>query len=372
MQIPEKEAPGMSRNSSEGNDPVNRVDEGINMKATTEISDVKSHALAYAGMGWKIFPVFGFNPDGTCACGEDPSIVEDSRCTPGKHPAISGWNSSATSDATIVEQWWTENPLYNIGVVCNQSGLVVIDVDPRNGGHDSIDFLEVNLGIEFPKTAASRTGLYEVDGRPVRGMHIFLAAAQDDRFRGNLTSKTKNDNLPGIDIKHNGYVVLPGSLHASGVKYEWAEDADPWTTALAEVPKELHEVIQSAKSKSESAYTPMAEEDIQAIQRRATTTTDYGAKALADELASLSQTPKGSRNTQLFSSGISIGQLIAGNQIAWDEGVQGLLEAAEKSGLDRAEALQVLVREDGAIPRGFLNLGALRSFRRGFLTGQHY
>jgi hypothetical protein len=96
----------------------------------------------------------------------------------------------------------------------------------------------------------------------------------------------------------------------------------------------------------------MAEEQIRAIQSKATTTTDYGAKALADELASLSQTPKGSRNTQLFSSGISIGQLIAGNQIAWDEGVQGLLEAAEKCGLDRGEALQVLIREDGAIARG--------------------
>jgi hypothetical protein len=342
----------MSGNSSEGNDPVNRVDEGINMNATTEVSDVKSQALAYAGIGWKIFPVFGFNPDGTCACGEDPSIVEGSRCTPGKHPAISSWNSSATSDATIVEQWWNENPLYNIGVVCNQSGLVAIDVDPRNGGLDSLEFLEANLGIGFPTTPKSITGAYDVGGKSVRGMHIFLAATQDDRFRGNLTSKTKKDNLPGIDIKHNGYVVLPGSLHASGVTYEWAQDADPFTTPPAEVPKELLEVIQSTKSKSGSDYTPMAEEQIRAIQSKATTTTDYGAKALADELASLSQTPKGSRNTQLFSSGISIGQLIAGNQIAWDEGLQGLLEAAEKSGLDRAEALQVLVRVDGAIPRG--------------------
>ncbi len=367
MANPNEEAPGMSSNSSEGNDPVNRVDERITMNATTEISDVKSQALAYAGIGWKIFPVFGFNPDGTCACGEDPSIVEESRCTPGKHPAISGWNSSATSDATIVEQWWNDNPLYNIGVVCNQSGLVVIDVDPRNGGLDSLEFLEVNLGIEFPETATSRTGLYEVDGRLVRGMHIFLAAAQEDRFRGNLMSKTKKDNLPGIDIKHNGYVVLPGSRHASGVKYEWAEDADPWTTAPAAVTDDLREVIQARKGRTGTAFTPMTDDEIRSIQEKATTTTPYGAQALANELESLSRTPEGARNTQLFSSGISIGQLMAGGQISWNEGVQGLLDAAAKCGLDRGETLQVLIREDGAIPRGLSQPRSPEAAPKGFL-----
>ena len=337
------------------------------MNATTEISDVKSQALAYAGIGWKIFPVHGFRPDGTCTCGQVASPEGQTSCTPGKHPAISGWNSSATSDASIVEQWWNDNPHYNIGVVCNQSGLVVIDVDPRNGGLDSLDFLEVTLGIDFPRTTTSITGLYEVDGKPVRGRHIFLAAAQGDRFRGNLTSKTQKDNLPGIDIKHNGFVVLPGSRHVSGVNYEWAQDADPFSKMPAAVTNDLREVIQARKGSTGTAFTSMTDDEIRSIEEKATTTTSYGAQALANELDSLSRTPEGARNTQLFSSGIAIGQLIAGSQIAWDEGVQGLLDAAAKCGLDRGEALQVLMREDGAIARGLSQPRGPVSAPKGFL-----
>ena len=73
------------------------------------------YALAYAAIGWPVFPLEGKRP----------------------HPVLGpkGGFKLATRDTTIIERWWTAHPDANIGVPCGPtSGFWVVDVDPRNHG----------------------------------------------------------------------------------------------------------------------------------------------------------------------------------------------------------------------------------------------
>ena len=90
---------------------------------------LKNGALWYANNGWKVLPVHGI-VDGKCTCGRPHSEPKDI----GKHPAINAWDTKATSDQNEINSWWETNPDYNIGVFARESGFLVIDVDPRNGG----------------------------------------------------------------------------------------------------------------------------------------------------------------------------------------------------------------------------------------------
>ena len=70
-------------------------------------------ALRYARRGWRVFPV-----------------------TPGsKAPLIKKWPDLATSDPRTIKGWFHRWPDANVGI-CTGNGLLVIDIDPRNGGDD--------------------------------------------------------------------------------------------------------------------------------------------------------------------------------------------------------------------------------------------
>jgi len=73
-------------------------------------------ALTYASWGWHVIPVV---PNG-------------------KVPATQHGVKDATIDPEQITQWWAQNPDFNIGVAAGErSGIVVFDVDPRNGGDES-------------------------------------------------------------------------------------------------------------------------------------------------------------------------------------------------------------------------------------------
>jgi hypothetical protein len=142
-------------------------------------------------------------------------------------PLIRGGFKSASNDPDKVRGWWKRWPDANIGIACDKSDLVVLDVDPRSDGFDTLDELESMC--ELPDTPCSQTG--------GDGLHAFF------RFPG-VALKGK---LPGIDIKHHGYVIAPPSMHASGQRYEWILDLDqpfsslpkPWLEILSRKPQEV-------------------------------------------------------------------------------------------------------------------------------------
>jgi putative DNA primase/helicase len=153
---------------------------------------------------------------------------------------IGDWNNRATDDAETVKAWWERNPENNIGVYCQGSGFLVIDIDPRSGGVESFEKFKEMLGQDLPVTAEAMTGTYTYQGQTYRGRHMYFRVADGSQFVGNL----KAAGLNGIDIKYNGYVMVAPSRHGSGVTYDWAEGRAPWETPIAEAPEFLLQAIR--------------------------------------------------------------------------------------------------------------------------------
>lgn len=201
----------------------------------------------YASQGWKILPCYGLTDQGRCTCNGTHSEPKDV----GKHPAIGEWNVRATDDAYVVQTWWENTPSNNIGVVCQQSGFLVIDVDPRSGGIPSFEKFEELVDGALPPTVEAYTGSYAYQGSSVRGRHIFYKVDASEQLVGNL----KSANLPGIDIKHNGYVMLAPSRHGSGVEYEWVEGKAPWQIEIADAPEQLLSALRKRSKRSSTSLS---------------------------------------------------------------------------------------------------------------------
>jgi hypothetical protein len=173
---------------------------------TPEPGSLMEAALKYAALNWRIVPCWWIE-QGVCACGK-----EDCK-SPGKHPigAIAPFGqNSATTDASTIRKWWLRYPKASVATYLAPSGLCAIDIDPRNGGYDTIDALEAKHG-------RLESDLLQFTGGG--GEHrVFQAPAA-----GNLPGKLG----PGVDVKQNGYIMLEPSGHLSGKRYEWEASSSP-------------------------------------------------------------------------------------------------------------------------------------------------
>ena len=94
--------------------------------------DLKSSALRYAERGWHVIPVHSVKGGG-CSCGKADCP------SPAKHPRTPHGLKDASLDIATIESWWSRWPDANIGIVTGAgSGIVVLDIDPRHGGDESL------------------------------------------------------------------------------------------------------------------------------------------------------------------------------------------------------------------------------------------
>ena len=182
-------------------------------------------ALAYAARGWPVIPVW-WPENGRCACGKHGCK------NLAKHPigalAPHGVKDASTDPQTI-RAWWRRYPLANIGIGTGpESGLVVVDIDPRNGGHPD------RLPGKMPLTPKVRTG--------GGGWHFYLG------HPGNGVKFPKElPDCKGVDLKaRGGFVVAPPSLHVSGRPYTW--EIPPTSVAVAPIPPWLRELMEREES----------------------------------------------------------------------------------------------------------------------------
>lgn len=164
------------------------------------------YALRYAALGWHVFPVWGCL-NGKCRCG-------DEKCDrKGKHPhgrlAANG-SAAATTDPARIGVWWTQDHDAGIAVLPSKSGLVVVDVDPRNGGDQTIDIIDGVHG-----TLASDVMQWTQSG----GQHHFFL------FDGSVSSLPGKLG-PGVDLQHNTYVVVSPTQGEQSA-YMWDEECNP-------------------------------------------------------------------------------------------------------------------------------------------------
>jgi len=157
-------------------------------------------ALQYADIEWYIFPIFPIK-NGSCSCG-------NTNCkSPGKHPInflASHGHKDATTDKAIIRNWWKSCPTANIGIHCRRSGLAVVDIDPRNGGLETLEALEAEHGDIYSDVLAFTGG---------GGEHRIFELPEGNGLPGKLGA--------GIDLKVNGYIVAEPSNHISGGEYMW-------------------------------------------------------------------------------------------------------------------------------------------------------
>ena len=203
----------------------------------------------YAENGWFILPCYGII-NGRCTCGGAHAEPKDV----GKHPSIPEWNVQATNNVDTVSKWWPDGGENNVSVFCRPSGFFVIDIDPRAGGPDSFEKFESLVEGALPPTVEAITGEYSMGGRTTRGRHLFYKCDESEQFVGNL----KKAGLGGIDIKHNGYVLIAPSRHFSGVCYDWAPGHAPWEIEMAHAPEEL---LVSLRKKARRADNALGDGD---------------------------------------------------------------------------------------------------------------
>ncbi len=196
-----------------------------------------TEALACAPRGWRVLPLHGI-VGGACTCGE-------AECSsPGKHPRILEWQRGATCDERIIRSWWAKWPQANVGIMTGaESGFVVLDVDPRHGGDEALRDLEQTHGA-LPATPVSLTG--------GGGAHYLFEHPGEE-----LRNKTELLQRPGVDFRGDGgFVVAPGSRHASGRQYLWEASAHPDDMPLAPLPPWLLDALTQATRKVAAAELP--------------------------------------------------------------------------------------------------------------------
>ncbi|MCC6344274.1 MAG: bifunctional DNA primase/polymerase [Bryobacterales bacterium] len=163
----------------------------------------------------------------------------------GKRPYFENWYDVATRDENTIQHWWTQNHNDNIGIVTGiKSQVFVVDVDPRNGGEDSIDTLFTRHG-RFPTTWEAMTGS--------GGRHYYFRMPAFPV--GNVVGFA-----PGIDIKGTGgQVVAPPSIHPdTGKRYEWDGLNDIQDEPLAEAPRWLLDAVRERTESKKATSPPIA------------------------------------------------------------------------------------------------------------------
>jgi hypothetical protein len=174
------------------------------------VRDHVAAALSYKERGWPVLPLNG------------------------KRPAIKGVVHSASLDDSFIKQRFATG--CNVGIQTGKaSGIVVVDVDPRNGGDATLSDLITDHGI-MPETLQAITG--------GGGYHLFFNHP-GVKLRGKLGD--------GIDIKSDGgFIVAPPSVHPdTKERYQWRNsygiaDMPQWMLEMLTAPPTAREATSEA------------------------------------------------------------------------------------------------------------------------------
>lgn len=244
------------------------------------LSDMQAAALELAEQGYRVFPV---GPD--------------------KAPRTPNGYYDATAKPEVIRAWDWDGCMIGAAI---PPGTVVIDVDPRNGGNDTLKLFKDN-GRQLPPTRTVKTRS--------EGFHYYLTVPEDAALRAKLG--------PGIDVKRagKGYVVVPPS---PGYKLLRDDQVDAPDWLLEEIV--ANEADAATTEASESKFFPWEDG------------TPYGMAALEREMGRLITAPEGDRNNSLNRAAFALAQLAAGGEVSRKAALTALTEAAPRIGLSLDEA----------------------------------
>jgi Bifunctional DNA primase/polymerase, N-terminal len=206
-------------------------------------------ALAFAKHGLAVFPLHFPVGEGKLVCSCGRLCCRDAAKHPYSKLAKNGVHS-ATLDPGVIKHWFGYVvPDANLGVACER--LVVLDIDPRHDGDQSLAALEHECAL--PETWRTLTG--------GGGEHVFFSCPDGVNIKNYSYAPASTPPLgPGIDVRaRGGYVVVPPSRHINGRRYEFSVDHHPSDVPLAPLPEWLAErlVVRHAEpGVGDSAVAP--------------------------------------------------------------------------------------------------------------------
>lgn len=245
---------------------------------------------------------FAVDHPGRPECGGSHRECDGQR---GKHPR-GQWSRLATLSPRLIRAQLADGP-WNIGIACKQSCLLVVDEDQPG----AFTAFAGSIGQAVEPTFAVDTA---------KGRHWYYrqgAGAPLGNSRGRLAGHA-------IDIRgggggNGGYVVGPGSVHATGVVYTPADPSAP----ILPVPGWLAEALR-----------PPARQAAAARSHRPASA--YGTLCGLVRFV-LGGTPGVDRNDRLFWASCRAAELVATGEIGQAAAERLLVDAALQAGLHGGE-----------------------------------
>jgi len=248
---------------------------------------------------WALIPLHHVLPDGACSCrfaATDPDHQAGGKSV-GKHPISKGWQSGppmSLADAFTI--WGDESPEANIGIRTGAvSGIFVLDVDPDNGGHESLIRM-VRDNSCIPATFTVRTGS--------GGAHYYFRLPSAFRITNGANRLLVQKYGPGLDIRgEGGQVVAPPSVSGKG-GYVTTDPAEP-----ADAPGWLLELLQATVDTMPVTESPVIEDlpmtaDLSANE--AARVQRYAERVIEQAETEYLEAPPGSGNQALFTAACSM------------------------------------------------------------------
>ncbi|MFC6015526.1 bifunctional DNA primase/polymerase [Plantactinospora solaniradicis] len=267
--------------------------------------DLLAPALRYAERGWPVFMLArSKRPVANCL----PCRDADDHHAPAACACLTchGFYAATTDPeqvAAIVAAVPGGQLALRTGVA---SGVVVVDVDPRHGGDDSMTAL---IGARLlPPT------LHVVTGSG--GRHLYY------RHPGPPVVSRPMPDRPGIDIKADGgYVVLPPSVHPrTGRPYRWVPGRP-----VEEMPPALVEACDPPPP----APAPTA--PVGPITTHAAEGISHPDRLLAAHLHAVTTAPEGARRTTLYGAARGVARMVAAHAIDQADAVTALTAAGRQA-----------------------------------------
>lgn len=170
----------------------------------------------------------------------------------------SGWND-ATNDFNQINEWWTEDPARNVGLMLEDHNLMVVDLDQHSDDKNGIENYKklASMYEPFPATYTEIT--------PNRGVHFFFKKPSDviiqqetGAFAEIFGRDEKGKSLSGIDIVTKGIPIAPTIIIDGNVGKEYRAIDTASMDCIVPAPEWLVNLLMKKPQEVNAQYRPVS------------------------------------------------------------------------------------------------------------------
>lgn len=284
-------------------------------------NSLKAAALAHAKNGFYVIP-----------------LVENS-----KRPLISDWQNRATTNPLQIDSWWSEHPNANIGIACEVSNLIVIDLDTSKGAVPSSPWNELGVksGEDVFREICRKAGdsqLFETYSvkTPSGGKHLYF-------YDQNIAIKqgTEVNGWWRVDTRSKGgYIVAEGSRlinSSNGVTDQYQSIGN---SVVLNFPTWLRDELSPRANKEN--FVASSSISTSGVASNQIFSREFAKQVLSERCTLVRNTPEGRRNQSLIKHATYIGKIISMGSLDEKFASDSLLEAAISSGLTHFESVNAI------------------------------